>query len=47
MALDFDPDGTHFTRAGRAEKMAADEVESIQSDLRRSAALTLTPRPAR
>jgi hypothetical protein len=47
MALDFDADGTHFTRAGRAEKMAADEVESILSDLRRSAALTLTPRPAR
>jgi hypothetical protein len=47
MALDFDADGTHFIRAGRAEKMAADEVESILSDLRRSAALTLTPRPAR
>ncbi len=47
MALDFDADGTHFTRAGRAEKMTADEVESILSDLRRSVALTLTPRPAR
>jgi hypothetical protein len=47
MALDFDADGTHFIRAGRAERMAADEVESILSDLRRSAALTLTPRPAR
>jgi hypothetical protein len=47
MALDFDPDATHFIRAGRAEKSTADEVESILSDLRRSAALTLTPRPAR
>jgi hypothetical protein len=47
LAFDFDADGTHFTRAGRAEKMTADEVESILSDLRRSAALTLTPRPAR
>jgi hypothetical protein len=47
MALDFDADGTHFVRAGRAEKMTADEVESILSDLRRSVALTLTPRPAR
>jgi hypothetical protein len=47
MAFDFDPDATHFMRAGRAEKSTADEVESILSDLRRSAALTLTPRPAR
>jgi hypothetical protein len=45
MALDFDADGTHFIRAGRAEKMAADEVESMLFGLRRTAALTLTPRP--
>jgi hypothetical protein len=45
MALDFDADGTHFIRAGRAEKMAADEVESMLVGLRRTAALTLTPRP--
>jgi hypothetical protein len=47
MAFDFDPDATHFTRAGRAQKSTADEVESIQSDLRRSMLLTLTPRPVR
>jgi hypothetical protein len=35
MAFDFDPDASHFLRAGRAEKTTADEVESLLSDLRR------------
>ncbi len=48
MAFDFDPDGTHFTRAGRAEKMTSDEVESMLLDLRRGlgAAPTTTPKAA-
>lgn len=33
MALDYDPDATHFIRAGRAEKMTADEVAAILSEL--------------
>jgi hypothetical protein len=47
MAFDFDPDGSHFSRAGRAEKMTFDEVESMLLGLRRGigAAPTLTPTP--
>ncbi len=33
MALDYDPDATHFLRAGRAEKMTADEVAAVLSEL--------------
>ena len=47
MALDYDPDATHFVRAGRAEKMTADEVESILSELRRPIGPASTPTPAR
>jgi len=47
MALDYDPDATHFIRAGRAEKMTADEVESILSELRRPIGPAVTPTPAR
>ena len=34
-AFDFDPDGTHFTRAGRAERSTADDVDSLLTQLRR------------
>jgi hypothetical protein len=49
LAFDFDPDGSHFLRATRAEKSMADEVESIRSGLQRhiGVAPTLTPAPAR
>jgi len=47
MALDYDPDATHFIRAGRAEKMTADEVDSILSELRRPIGPAPTPKPAR
>src|SRR6202022_2037975 len=47
MALDYDPDASHFSRAGRAEKMTADEVESILSELLRPIAPAITPKPAR
>jgi len=43
MALDYDPDSTHFTRAGRAEKMTADEVDAILSELRRPIGPVATP----
>jgi hypothetical protein len=47
MAFDFDPDGSHLVRAGRAEKMTSDEVESMLLGLRRGIgpAPTLTPTP--
>lgn len=45
MAFDFDPDGNHFVRAGRAERMASDEVQSILRDLRVRTAPTFTPAP--
>jgi hypothetical protein len=35
MALDYDPDGTHFIRAGRARLTTEDGVASLLSDLRR------------
>jgi hypothetical protein len=47
MAFDFDPDATHFIRAGRAEKTTADEVESLLSDLRRPIGPAPTPSFAR
>jgi hypothetical protein len=47
MALDFDPDGSHFIRAGRAAKTTGDEVESILLGLRRPIGPALTPTPAR
>jgi hypothetical protein len=47
MAFDFDPDATHFIRAGRAEKTTADEVESLLSDLRRPIGPAPTPSLAR
>jgi len=47
MALDYDPDATHFMRAGRAEKETADEVESILAELRRPVGRAATPTPAR
>jgi hypothetical protein len=43
MALDYDPDASHFTRAGRAEKTSSDEVQSILADLQRAASLTALP----
>jgi hypothetical protein len=33
MALDYDPDATHFLRAGRAEKTTADELASFLAEL--------------
>jgi len=36
MALDFDPDSSHFSRAGRAQKAAVDELDSVVDDVRRS-----------
>jgi hypothetical protein len=45
MAFDFDPDGNHFTRAGRAFRMTSDEVQSMLLNLRLSTAPTLTPAP--
>jgi hypothetical protein len=47
MALDFDPDSTHFLRAGTAEKTTADEVESLLTSLRRPVGPALTPSFAR
>jgi hypothetical protein len=47
MALDYDPDASHFIRASRAEKMTANEVESILSELRRPIGPAPTPTPAR
>jgi hypothetical protein len=47
MAFDFDPDGTHFLRAGRAEKSAADEVESIRFELQRQNGVAALPTPTR
>jgi hypothetical protein len=47
LALDFDPDSTHFIRAGRAEQTTADEVESLLSDLRRPTGPAPTPSFAR
>jgi hypothetical protein len=44
MALDYDPDATHFARAGHARVTTRDEVESILSDLRRP--VLPTPSPA-
>jgi hypothetical protein len=35
MALDYDPDGTHFIRAGHARLTTEDDVASLLSDLRR------------
>ena len=35
MALDFDPDSSHFLRAGRAEKTTADELDAVLADVRR------------
>jgi hypothetical protein len=43
MALDYDPDSTHFVRAGRARATTEDEVESILSDLRRPVLPTPLP----
>jgi hypothetical protein len=34
MALDYDPDGTHFARAGHARLSTEDDVTSILQDLR-------------
>jgi hypothetical protein len=34
MALDYDPDGTHFIRAGRAERMAVQELDGLSNQLR-------------
>jgi hypothetical protein len=47
MAFDFDPDGTHLLRAGRAEKSTADEVESIRLELQRQVGFGASPTPAR
>lgn len=49
MAFDFDPDGSHFARAGRAEQMTSDEVASMLLGLRRGIgpAPTVTPIPSR
>jgi hypothetical protein len=35
MAFDFDPDSTHFLRAGRAERTTVTEVDSLLDDLKR------------
>jgi hypothetical protein len=42
MALDYDPDSTHFIRAGRAEKTTAQELDSILSTVRQGGRLTAT-----
>ncbi len=47
MALDYDPDATHFARAGRAEKTTADEVGSILFELRLPIGRAPTPTPVR
>ncbi len=48
MALDFDPDSSHFIRAGRAEKTTADELDSVVTDVRRGLRTTgATPTPTR
>jgi hypothetical protein len=36
MALDYDPDSSHFIRAGRAEKTTAAELDSVLADVQRS-----------
>ena len=43
MALDYDPDSSHFIRAGRAEKTTADELASVVADVRRNLRVTPTP----
>jgi hypothetical protein len=35
MALDYDPDGTHFARAGHARPSTEDDLASVLQDLRR------------
>jgi hypothetical protein len=47
MAFDFDPDGTHLVRAGRAERTTAAEVASIISELRSPIGVAPTLTPAR
>jgi hypothetical protein len=47
LAIDFDPDATHWARAGRAEKSTADEVESILAEFRRPIGRLPTPTPNR
>jgi hypothetical protein len=47
MALDYDPDASHFIRAGRAEASTADEVESILSEVRPPIPPVRTPTPVR
>jgi hypothetical protein len=46
-ALDFDPDATHFIRAGRAQKATTAEVESILLELRRQVGVAPSPTPVR
>jgi len=47
MALDYDPDSSHFIRAGRAEKTTAEELDSMLESLRRGLRATAaTPTPA-
>jgi hypothetical protein len=46
LAFDFDPDGSHLVRAGRAEKAASDQVESILLMFRRPA-IGVPPTPSR
>ena len=47
MALDFDPDSSHFIRAGRAEKTAAAELDSVLAEVQRSLrAVSATATPA-
>jgi hypothetical protein len=49
LAFDFDPDASHFARAGRAERSTADEVQSMLAGLRRPIGTPprLTPSPTR
>jgi hypothetical protein len=48
LAIDFDPDGSHIVRAGRAEKATADQVDSILLMFRRPAiGVAPTPTPTR
>ena len=47
LAVDFDPDASHFARAGRAQKTSVDAAESILAQLNRPVGRVPTPTPAR
>jgi hypothetical protein len=47
MAFDYDPDASHFLRAGRAEKSTAAELDSLLTDLRHGTGAARIPTPVR